>query len=108
MKLAKYGKNSWQCSATGLCRYFFKLFTVDNILHNKDKWLIILGKSYLNMRSSHNDVKSFVKQNSYHRMARTIWKEVKSSWQIPLQHQNTYQGGPESASIEIPLSDLTS
>ena len=23
-------------------------------------------------------------------------------WQIPLQHQCTYQGGPESASIEIP------
>ena len=31
-----------------------------------------------------------------------IWKKVRTSWQIPPQHQRTYQGGPESASIEIP------
>ena len=29
--------------------------------------------------------------------------EVKSSRQIPLQHQSTYLGDPESVSIEIPL-----
>ena len=37
----------------------------------------------------------------------TVWpqpilKKVRSWWQIPLQHQSTYLGGPESASIEIP------
>ena len=31
-----------------------------------------------------------------------IWIKVRSSWQIPPQHQSTYLGGPESASIEIP------
>ena len=31
-----------------------------------------------------------------------IWKKVRTSWQIPRQHQSTYLGGPESASIEIP------
>ena len=31
-----------------------------------------------------------------------IWIKVRSSWQIPLQHQSTYLGGPKSASIEIP------
>ena len=35
-----------------------------------------------------------------------IWKKVRSSWQMPPQHQSTYPGGAESASIEIPLSDL--
>ena len=33
-----------------------------------------------------------------------IWKKVRSWWQIPPQHQSTYLGGPESASIEIPPS----
>ena len=36
-----------------------------------------------------------------------IWIKVRTSWQIPPQHQITYLGGPDSASIEIPLSDLT-
>ena len=31
-----------------------------------------------------------------------IWKKVRTWWQIPPQHQSTYLGGPESASIEIP------
>ena len=31
-----------------------------------------------------------------------IWKKVRSSSQIPPQHQSTYLGGQESASIEIP------
>ena len=31
-----------------------------------------------------------------------IWKKVVTWWQIPPQHQSTYLGGPESASIEIP------
>ena len=31
-----------------------------------------------------------------------IWKKVRTWWQIPTQHQSTYLGGPESASIEIP------
>ena len=31
-----------------------------------------------------------------------IWIKVRTSWQIPLQHQSIYLGGPESASIEIP------
>ena len=31
-----------------------------------------------------------------------IWIKVRTLWQIPLQHQSTYLGGPESASIEIP------
>ena len=34
-----------------------------------------------------------------------IWIKVKSWWQILPQHQSTYQGGPESVSIEILLSD---
>ena len=37
----------------------------------------------------------------------TVWpepilKKVSGWWQIPPQHQSTYLGGPESASIEIP------
>ena len=37
----------------------------------------------------------------------TVWpqpilKKVRSWWQISPQHQSTYLGGPESASIEIP------
>jgi hypothetical protein len=37
----------------------------------------------------------------------TVWpqpilKKVRTWWQIPPQHQSTYLGGPESASIEIP------
>ena len=31
-----------------------------------------------------------------------IWIKVSGLWQIPPQHQSTYLGGPESASIEIP------
>ena len=31
-----------------------------------------------------------------------IWIKVRTWWQIPPQHQSTYLGGPESASIEIP------
>ena len=31
-----------------------------------------------------------------------IWIKVSGWWQIPPQHQSTYLGGPESASIEIP------
>ena len=31
-----------------------------------------------------------------------IWITVRTWWQIPSQHQSTYLGGPESASIEIP------
>ena len=31
-----------------------------------------------------------------------IWIKVSGWWQIPPQHQITYLGGPESASIEIP------
>ena len=31
-----------------------------------------------------------------------IWIKVRSLWQIPPQHQSTYLGCPESASIEIP------
>ena len=31
-----------------------------------------------------------------------IWIKVKTWWQILPQHQSTYLGGPESASIEIP------
>ena len=31
-----------------------------------------------------------------------IWIKVRSLWQISPQHQSTYLGGPESASIEIP------
>ena len=31
-----------------------------------------------------------------------VWKKVRTSWQIPPQHQSKYQGGPESASIGIP------
>ena len=31
-----------------------------------------------------------------------IWIKVSGWWQIPSQHQSTYLGGPESASIEIP------
>ena len=31
-----------------------------------------------------------------------IWIKVSSWWQIPPQHQSTYLGGSESASIEIP------
>ena len=31
-----------------------------------------------------------------------IWIKVRSWWQILPQHQSTYLGGPESASIEIP------
>ena len=30
-----------------------------------------------------------------------IWKKVSDWWQIPPEHQSTYLGGPESASIEI-------
>ena len=67
--------------------YFFKLFTVDNTLHNKDKWLIILGKSYSNMRSSHNDDKSFVKQNSYHRIARTNLKRSLDKYHYSIKIQ---------------------
>ena len=39
-----------------------------------------------------------------HRWPQSIWKKVRTWWQIPLQHQSTYTylGGPESASIEIP------
>ena len=37
----------------------------------------------------------------YHSMATAnLW--VRSSWQIPPQHQITYPGGPELASMEIP------
>ena len=32
----------------------------------------------------------------------SIWIKVRTLWQIPPQHQSTYLGGPESASIEIP------
>ena len=32
----------------------------------------------------------------------SIWIKVRTLWQIPLQHQSTYLGGPESALIEIP------
>ena len=32
-----------------------------------------------------------------------IWKKVRTWWQILPQHQSTYLGGPESASIKIPL-----
>ena len=67
--------------------YFFKLFTVDNTLHNKDKWLIIPGKSYSNMRSSHNDDKSFVKQNSYHRIARTNLKRSLDKYHYSIKIQ---------------------
>ena len=31
-----------------------------------------------------------------------IWIKVRTWWQIPPQHQSTYLGGPESASIETP------
>ena len=36
-----------------------------------------------------------------HSMATASLNEVKSSWQIPPQHQSTNQGGQESATIEI-------
>ena len=44
-------------------------------------------------------------RNSY--LLLTVWpeailKKVSGWWQIPPQHQSTYLGGPESASIEIP------
>ena len=32
----------------------------------------------------------------------SIWIKVRTSWQIPPQHQSTCLGGPESASVEIP------
>ena len=38
----------------------------------------------------------------------TIWKKVNTSQLLLPQHQSTYPRGPESASIENPLSDLTS
>ena len=38
-------------------------------------------------------------------MARANLKKVKNSQFILPQHQSTYPRGPESASIEIPLSD---
>ena len=37
-----------------------------------------------------------------HSMARANLEKVSGWWQIPPQHQSTYLGGPESASIEIP------
>ena len=79
MKLAKYGKTPssavlQDCVGTFSSCSQLTISYITTVLHNKDKWLIILGKSNLNMRSSHNDVKSFVKQHSYHRMARTNLK----------------------------------
>ena len=40
--------------------------------------------------------------SSYTVWPQPIWIKVRSSWQIPLQHQSTYLGGPESVSIKIP------
>ena len=45
-----------------------------NILHNKDKWLIILRNPIKNMRSSHNDVKSFMKQHFYWKWQNLFFK----------------------------------
>ena len=41
----------------------------------------------------------------HHKDVFTVWPQPiwkKTWWQIPPQHQSTYLGGPESASIEIP------
>ena len=44
----------------------------------------------------------FSKNKAYTVWPQLILKKVRSWWQIPPQHQSTYLGGPESASIEIP------
>ena len=47
-------------------------------------------------RSLHNWKKIWLKLRQCTAWPEPIWIKVKKSWQIPLQHQCTYLGGPES------------
>ena len=66
-----------------------------------------LGLTFFTLLSLNAKIRRQCIKPSNHNCAATvwpqpIWKKVRSWWQIPPQHQSTYLGGPESASIEIP------
>ena len=71
-------------------------------LSQKDHWSLKLCKLLYTMAT-----KEVVLRGGHFQLMDTvwpqpIWKKVRSWWEIPPQHQSTYLGGPESASVEIP------
>ena len=75
-------------------------------------WDVILGQfSISNFRALRRpwdqNLSSLQTMFNLSSISSTVWpepilKKVSGWWQIPPQHQSTYLGGPESASIEIP------